>query len=181
MKKYSIAFLGVLIALGGFMTLPEIIGQSVISSENTSAMVTVSYANTNIACTAYLNQYLFPAGYVSGNGELNGAQNIPGEVVKLQKFLNKTTGSNAFTGTLTSPNLPVTGFYGPQTTQAVKSFQHYFWPVVLQPWQPYGLTDSQMQTGTGLVYRTTKRWINMLNCPGTKIALPTFEGYNKVK
>lgn len=111
------------------------------------------------SCYTYLTDYLFP-----------GPNNDQSQVIRLQQFLNQVSGSNAFTGTLLPANLPVTGYYGPLTTQAVKNFQRYYWPVILLPWQPHGLMD--VKTGTGLVYKTTKRWINMLNCPGAALALP---------
>ena len=67
-------------------------------------------------------------------------------------------------------NIPLTGVYGPLTYEAVKQFQVKYWQEVLQPWVPFGLPNAQ--TPTGYVYKTTKRWINMLSCPALNLPVP---------
>lgn len=89
-----------------------------------------------------------------------GKKNNPFEVKKLQQFLNNNLGLN----------LPITGFYGPLSFAAVSQFQVKYGEQVLKPWIPYGHRDAQ--TPTGYVYKTTKRWINMLNCPDLNLPIP---------
>lgn len=83
-----------------------------------------------------------------------GRDNDPEEVKKLQTFLNKVMGAN----------LPVTGHFGPLTKEWVKKFQELHKNEILLPW---GLHE-----GTGHVYITTKRYINLLQCPEMDIPMP---------
>lgn len=76
-----------------------------------------------------------------------GQRNDSAQVARLQTFLN---GQNL------GVTLPVTGFFGPLTEQAVKLFQEKYAADVLTPW---GLSK-----GTGYAYKTTLRWINHLMC-----------------
>jgi hypothetical protein len=102
-------------------------------------------------CSPLITQYL-------GRGFINPSD----EVVKLQGFLNQNLGIS----------LPLTGIFGPQTTQAVKDFQTKFWETVLKPWFSFpdsGITGSD--TATGIVYKTTKWEINNIVCPGSE-AMP---------
>jgi len=93
-----------------------------------------------LMCEPYLNSYI-----------KFGANNDPEEVKKLQIFLNQ----------FFEVNNPVTGFYGPITYGMVKKFQKHQETAVLTPWNMAGMpTDA-----TGYVYKTTKRWINILKCP----------------
>ncbi len=114
----------------------------------------------------------------SGSGEVLGATtcaplltdylkmgwaNNPDQVMKLQDFLNKQVGSA----------LPITGFFGPATFEAVKLFQKNYWEQVLKPW--IGLPGSGIDgenTPTGFVYQTTRWEINNIWCPGSE-AFPT--------
>lgn len=88
-----------------------------------------------------------------------GWNNNPEEVKKLQDFLNSQLGMS----------LPVTGFFGPMTFDAVKLFQKNYWESVLKPWfgQP-GSGISGADTPTGFVYQTTKWEINNIWCPGSE-------------
>ncbi len=81
--------------------------------------------------------------------------NDPAQVRALQEFLNAHIGAN----------LPVTGFFGPLTTVAVKKFQLQHAAEILTPW---GITEP-----TGLVYKTTQRAINLANCSSLAIPMPT--------
>ena len=101
------------------------------------------------ACEEYLKEYI-----------KLGAKNNPAEVKKLQEFLNKHLGFN----------LQVTGFYDLETFAAVNQFQIKYGEQVLKPWIPYGHPNEQ--TPTGYVYKTTKRWINMVNCPALNLSVP---------
>lgn len=89
-----------------------------------------------------------------------GADNDVESVNKLQTFLNSHMNAN----------LPVTGFFGPSTEDAVKAFQVKYWEEILKPWVPYGLETDH--TPTGYVYKTTSRWINILACQSLEIPMP---------
>lgn len=83
-----------------------------------------------------------------------GKKNDPEQVKKLQIFLNKWENAG----------LPVTGFFGPLTYAAVTKFQEHYLEQVLKPWG--------LQAPTGIVYHTTQRWINLLECPDLQLELP---------
>ena len=100
-------------------------------------------------CTAYLGDYI-----------KLGRKNNSEEVKKLQIFLNSL-----------GEKLPVTGFYGPLSFGAVKRFQVAAAAEILNPW--LSATGNVDTSGTGYVYKTTKRWINMLNCPSLNLPMPT--------
>lgn len=100
------------------------------------------------SCTPYLGEYI-----------KLGRKNNSSEVKKLQTFLNSL-----------GENLPVTGFYGPLSFAAVKHFQVKEAKEILTPWQLQ--TGSVDKAGTGYVYKTTKRWINLLNCPELNLPMP---------
>lgn len=89
-----------------------------------------------------------------------GKKNNVEQVTKLQEFLNKELGLN----------IPVTGFFGPLTFDAVKQFQQANADQILAPWVPFGLTDKKP---TGYVYKTTKRWINLMECKNQDIPMPS--------
>ncbi len=94
-----------------------------------------------LMCEPYLKEYI-----------KFGAKNNPDEVRKLQIFLNQ----------FFELDNPVTGFYGPITFEMVKKFQAHQEAGTLIPWAVAGVpTDGP----TGYVYKTTKRWINILKCP----------------
>lgn len=88
-----------------------------------------------------------------------GANNNSDEVKKLQEFLNEYMDAG----------LPVSGFYGQLTYNWVKKFQALHSSTVLLPWTQAGL---QTDDPTGYVYKTTKRWINILKCPDTITSNP---------
>lgn len=82
-----------------------------------------------------------------------GANNNAEEVRKLQIFLNKHMGES----------IPVTGFYGDITLNAVKRFQEKYADEILRPW---GIAEA-----TGYVYKTTQRMINVIET-GQDIPMP---------
>lgn len=102
------------------------------------------------ACGLYLLEYI-----------RHGANNNPEQVIKLQQFLNEQMGAN----------IPLTGFYGPLTMQWLKEFQLKWKDQVLRPWVQAGLYNDE-NIPTGYVYKTTKRWINILKCPLLNISMP---------
>ncbi len=80
-----------------------------------------------------------------------GRQNDTEQVIKLQKFLN-TQGYN----------VPTTGVYGPTTMTAVKDFQIKHKDEVLTPWATYGISQSELESGTGFVGPMTIRTITKI-------------------
>lgn len=88
-----------------------------------------------------------------------GWANNADEVIKLQQFLNDHVGVA----------LPLSGFFGPSTFEAVKAFQLQYGNDVLTPW--VGLPASGItgdNTPTGFVYQTTRWKINNIWCPGSE-------------
>lgn len=85
-----------------------------------------------------------------------GLGNNPNEVQKLQTFLNQQLGSN----------LPVTGFFGPMTTLAVKQLQATYASEILAP---VGLSAP-----SGYVLTMTMSKINSLACGGAPLAVAQF-------
>lgn len=101
-------------------------------------------------CTEpYLLSYMF-------YGRTNDAE----QVKKLQEFLNEHLGLS----------IPVTGFYGRMTRDAVKSFQRMYADDILAPWNAAGIPAPK--DGTGHVYKTTIRKINMIKCADLDLPLP---------
>ena len=82
------------------------------------------------------------------------AKNDKDQVIKLQEFLKKH-GFGAFSAT---------GFFGPLTEAAVKAFQTQYAAEILAPWN--------LTSATGLVYLSTLREINLLECPDLALQLP---------
>ncbi len=103
------------------------------------------------SCQAYINEYM-----------KFGRKNNPEEVKKLQQFLNDTLGLN----------IPVTGYFGTITRDAVKNFQKSQHKEILQPWLDAGWKGKDLENGTGYVFKTTKRWINLMKCQSLEIPLP---------
>jgi uncharacterized repeat protein (TIGR01451 family) len=108
-----------------------------------------STSSVSTSCGIYLNDYI-----------KLGKSNDSFEVRKLQVFLNYNLGTN----------LPITGVYDLATYHAVERFQMKYNSSVLSPWVPYGLTSNS--TPTGYVYKTTRRWINVLMCSTLNIPMP---------
>lgn len=90
-----------------------------------------------------------------------GKKNDPEQVKKLQLFLNKWENAG----------LPVTGFFGPLTYAAVMAFQQHYFEEVLKPWG--------VAAPTGIVYQTTQRWINLMECPDLNLTIPPLEEWKE--
>ena len=101
------------------------------------------------SCGLYLTDYL-----------RIGRANNPDQVKKLQQFLNDEMNAG----------LPVNGVFGPATFNAVTAFQLKYASDILKPWVAFGLPTDH--TPTGYVYKTTKRWVNLLKCPSLGIPMP---------
>lgn len=96
-------------------------------------------------CSAYLNQYL----------KKGRSTNKIEEVKLLQTFLNEEMAAG----------LPITGYFGNLTHSAVMKFQVKYKKEILQPWIDAGYGGMDFgNKGTGYVYKTTKRAINMMKC-----------------
>ncbi len=92
--------------------------------------------------------------YMDKHIKFGSKKNDVEQVKKLQTFLNKWMNAG----------LPVTGFYGPLTLAAVNAFQAKYVDEILKPWG--------LNAPTGLVYLSTLREINLLECPDLAIQLP---------
>jgi hypothetical protein len=103
------------------------------------------------SCSAYISEYM-----------KFGKKNNQEEVKKLQEFLNETM----------NLNIPVTGYFGTLTREAVKKFQKEHHKDILQPWLDAGWKGRDLENGTGYVFKTTKRWINLMKCQSLDLPLP---------
>jgi len=97
-----------------------------------------------LSCGLYMDQHL----------RKGSPKNNPVEVVKLQAFLNK----HGF-----GSSVP-TGIFDDRTVAAVKAFQSKYGDQILKPWN--------LTAPTGIVYLTTIRQINLLECPDLTIPVP---------
>lgn len=127
---------------GSFMIRPNTLGEVLGAS-------TESVDTALAQCDEYLHSYIKV-----------GQKNNAGDVVRLQTFLNQYLGVKL---------LP-TGIYDNATYDALRKFQVQTSGDVLIPWKatPGGINEK----GTGYVYKTTKRMINMIKCPALNIAMP---------
>ena len=71
-----------------------------------------------------------------------------------------------------SANLPVSGFFGNLTKTWVKKFQKTHNAEIIQPWIDAGFSPRGLKDGTGYVYKTTKRAINLMKCNAATIPMP---------
>lgn len=100
--------------------------------------------------------------YITGYMKYGRKNNDPENVKKLQQFLNDKIGSG----------LEINGNFGPATKRAVKKFQMKFHDEILKPWIDAGFSPRFLENGTGFVYITTKRAINMQMCSTLNIPMP---------
>lgn len=102
------------------------------------------------SCGLYMDKFI-------RSGRVNDSE----QVKKLQAFLNKRVAAG----------LVVTGVYDEATASALSLFQSLYANEILAPW---GLTSP-----TGIVYQTTLRWINILECPGLSLPVPVLIEWSK--
>ena len=133
-------------------------GTNLTSSTTESSIGEVLGASTTapelplpVGCTETFHNYL-------GYGKKNNAD----DVSKLQQFLNDNMGAN----------LPVTGFFGKMTKSWVKKFQTQHHNEIIKPWYDAGYKGKDIENGTGYVYKTTKRQINLTVCTTLVDPLP---------
>lgn len=88
--------------------------------------------------------------------------NDPEQVKLLQLFLNEEMGAN----------IPVTGVFGLMTKKWVKEFQKKYHAEILQPWMDAGYNVRALRDGTGYVFKTTRRHINLMKCNALNIPMP---------
>ncbi len=69
-------------------------------------------------------------------------------------------------------DIPVTGFFGPLTKSWVKKFQKAHQAEILQPWIDAGFDVSALRDGTGNVFKTTRRFINIMMCAELNLPMP---------
>jgi len=128
--------------MGSFGMDGPIIGGQVLGAATSSAGASQS-------CTALLTSYL----------RLGKKNNDPGEVKKLQQFLNTQLGLV----------LAEDGIFDRATDAAARQFQAAHAAEVLSPW---GIKEP-----TGFVYKTTQRAINLTHCAAVAIPMPTLTPY----
>jgi hypothetical protein len=143
---------------GGGSFFPEVLGESTsepgggatfpTSTASSTVEVLGESTSTGPSCGEYLNSYLW-----------FGKKNDGREVTKLQQFLNDHEG-NA---------LPITGYFGALTRNAVKNFQMKYSTDILSPWDAL---PKYKYADLGNVYKTTKRQINMLMCSALNLPIP---------
>ena len=102
------------------------------------------------SCSLYITKYM-----------RIGRANDPEEVKKLQIFLNDYMNAG----------LPVSGFFGALTFNAVNAFQLKEGSEVLAPWVNARL-HSSVNEPTGYVYKTTLRRVNLIKCVELAIPMP---------
>ncbi|HTY39648.1 MAG TPA: peptidoglycan-binding domain-containing protein [Candidatus Paceibacterota bacterium] len=140
---------------GGGDNLPPtgvVLGTSTTSSTNPGGGNESSTAGQVLGAST-CNEYI--VGFLG-----RGWKNDPEDVKRLQQFLNQELGLN----------IPITGIFGQQTEDAVRQFQLKYHGDILKPWVQFGLHDEM--TPTGFVYKTTRRWINMIECQGSNLPMP---------
>ena len=103
------------------------------------------------SCSPYLNSYI----------KYGDKNNNKDEVKKLQEFLNEHLGLK----------LKIDGNYGKGTFNAVKAFQIKYHSDVLLPWIDAKILKADSK-GTGFVYKTTQRKINLIKCPELDLPMP---------
>lgn len=92
----------------------------------------------------------------------HGRNNNLADMLRLKSFLNRNLGLK----------LNVNGTFDMSTFNAVKTFQSKYKEEVLLPWDLAGAAVNLVNNPTGYVYKTTKRKINMLICPGLNLPMP---------
>lgn len=102
-------------------------------------------------CSEYIHSYM-------GKGKKNDKE----DVVRLQIFLNETMGTN----------IPTSGFFGAMTKNLVKKFQVKYHAEIIKPWVDAGYKGKDIENGTGYVYKTTKREINLIKCSTLDLPVP---------
>jgi peptidoglycan hydrolase-like protein with peptidoglycan-binding domain len=126
-------------------------GETAPQGEVLGAATTEPDLSLPASCGEYLSDYL-----------RYGKKNNPEQVKLLQSFLNEYV----------EANLPVTGFFGKMTHNAVKKFQVKYHAEIIKPWIDAGYKDKDIENGTGYVFKTTKREINLLKCSSLNIPMP---------
>ena len=90
-----------------------------------------------------------------------GQKNDKAEVIKLQGFLN----------TQLNLHLPLTGYFGPATENAVSKFQLANSAQILTPWVTAG--KMVKEHATGYFFKTTRYFANKMICPSLTTPTPT--------
>lgn len=131
----------------GASTSTAATGEGTTTPAATGEVLGAATSTTPLTCSEYLTL----SDSLSVKYMREGIKNNPSDVVLLQRFLNEQL----------QTRIPITGFFGPITTAAVKRFQLLHKDTILKPW---GLTAP-----TGIVYVTTLAHINNVKCPELNI------------
>ena len=125
---------------GNPANLTQFIGGQVLGASTTNPPSGGTSGNSREACsTEYIHDYM-----------RIGRPNDPDQVKKLQTFLNDYLGAN----------IPLSGFFGPITHEAVKTLQRNHADEILAPREPFGGRIDP----TGYVFKMTKWFINKQVC-----------------
>ena len=134
---------------GGSSSSTDVGGSNV--GEVLGASTTTPDLSLPIGCTEYIHSYM-----------RQGRKNDSEDVSRLQTFLNETMGAK----------IPVTGIFGSMTRSWVKKFQVAYHGEIIKPWYDAGYKGKDIENGSGYVYKTTKREINMIKCASLNLPLP---------
>lgn len=143
-------------------TTPTVSGGGVLPFQSsTSTPVVITYSTSTASTTIPANSFVSPVdgktlkcnafnAYMKLNSKLNNVE----EVKIWQAFLNKEL----------NLKVPVTGYYGKLTSNAVKAFQTKYSDEVLKPWD--------ISAATGYTYKSTRYKANkILGCTESPIQL----------
>lgn len=130
---------------------PSYGGGSTSGGSSFSGSITSGTPISNIISTTTIPVAPFVATttcpYIFKTHMKKGGKNNANEVKKLQAFLNEQLGLD----------IPVTGFFGNKTFNAVKQFQLKYKDIILSPWNSKG--------ASGYFYKSTLKQANALICP----------------
>jgi hypothetical protein len=120
-----------------------------------------------------------PVANLSSAGEVLGASTDAGSCSVLTTYMKRGNMNNVeevkmlqtFLSANMNADLPITGFFGPLTEQAVKNFQLKYKTEILKPWVDLGLLPS-VDIATGYVYKTTLFVINKMLCADATQVMP---------
>ncbi len=136
---------------GGRSSVAATTGGEVLGASTSTTSTVPQPEALGEGCGMYLTTYM-----------KYGKKNDAADVARLQTFLNENMGSS----------LPVSGYFGNLTRNAVKAFQVKYKSDVLTPWVNHGLSADEAEHGTGYVYKTTQHFINNMKCKELNLPAP---------
>lgn len=125
----------------------QILGAAITGSPSSGEVLGASSSSLPLSC----GEYLTLEKGLTKKALRQGSKNNPNLVTLLQRFLNEYI----------DVRIPVTGFFGSLTTNAVKKLQESYKENILAPWK--------LEKPTGIAYVTTVAQINNMKCPSLNI------------